>query len=137
MSDALAYTRYELLRTLRNRRFFFFSLGFPLVLYFLIAGPNRHEHDFGGTGHLGAAVLHGRARLVRHDERDALLRRAHRGRARGRLEPPAAHQPALAARLLPREGAHRLRDGAAQHGRALRRRGLARRQPVGAATGWR
>ena len=48
--SALTYTRYELLRTFRNRRFFFFSLGFPLVLYFLIAGPNRNEHDFGGTG---------------------------------------------------------------------------------------
>ena len=42
--------RYELLRTFRNRRFFFFSLGFPLVLYFLIAAPNRNEHDLGGTG---------------------------------------------------------------------------------------
>ena len=38
-----AYTRYEILRTFRNRRFFVFSLGFPLVLYFLIAGaqPQR------------------------------------------------------------------------------------------------
>ena len=27
------YIRYELLRTFRNRRFFVFSLGFPLVLY--------------------------------------------------------------------------------------------------------
>ena len=30
-------------RTFRNRRFFLFSLGFPLVLYFLIAAPNRDE----------------------------------------------------------------------------------------------
>jgi ABC-2 type transport system permease protein len=45
-----AYTRYELLRTVRNRRFFVFSLGFPLVLYFLIAGPQRNQHDLGGTG---------------------------------------------------------------------------------------
>jgi ABC-2 type transport system permease protein len=45
-----AYLRYELLRTLRNRRFFFFSLGFPLVLYFLIAGPNKDKHNLGGTG---------------------------------------------------------------------------------------
>jgi ABC-2 type transport system permease protein len=44
------YLRYEILRTLRNRRFFFLSLGFPLVLYFLIAAPNRHETDLGGTG---------------------------------------------------------------------------------------
>jgi ABC-2 type transport system permease protein len=46
----LAYTRFELLRVLRNRRFFFLSLGFPLVLYFLIAGPNRNVHDFQKTG---------------------------------------------------------------------------------------
>ena len=48
--SALAYTRYELLRTMRNRRFFVLSLGFPLVLYFLIAGPNRNVHNLGGTG---------------------------------------------------------------------------------------
>ncbi len=48
--STLGYTRYELLRTLRNRRFFFLSLGFPLVLYFLIAGPQRHVRDFGGSG---------------------------------------------------------------------------------------
>jgi ABC-2 type transport system permease protein len=45
-----AYTRYELLRTVRNRRFFVFSLGFPLVLFFLIAGPQRDVHNLGGTG---------------------------------------------------------------------------------------
>lgn len=47
---SLAYTRYELLRTLRNRRFFFLSLGFPVVLYYLIAAPNRHIRDLDGTG---------------------------------------------------------------------------------------
>jgi ABC-2 type transport system permease protein len=44
------YLGYELLRTFRNRRFFFFSLGFPLVLYFLIAGPNQNTHNLRGTG---------------------------------------------------------------------------------------
>jgi ABC-2 type transport system permease protein len=34
----------------RNRRFFVFSLAFPLILYFLIAGPNRGEGDIGGSG---------------------------------------------------------------------------------------
>jgi ABC-2 type transport system permease protein len=48
--NSLAYTRFELLRTVRNRRFFTFSLGFPLVLYFLIAGPNRNEHDLASSG---------------------------------------------------------------------------------------
>ena len=37
------YTRYEVLRTFRNVRFFIFSLIFPLVLFLLIAGPNRHQ----------------------------------------------------------------------------------------------
>jgi ABC-2 type transport system permease protein len=49
MSSAI-YTRYEVLRTFRNRRFFIFSLGFPLVLYYLIAGPNRDVTDLGGSG---------------------------------------------------------------------------------------
>jgi len=44
------YTKFELLRTFRNRRFFIFSLVFPLVLYYLIAGPNRNETDLSGTG---------------------------------------------------------------------------------------
>lgn len=44
------YTRFELLRTVRNRKFLLFSLAFPLVLYFLIATPNRDEHDIGGSG---------------------------------------------------------------------------------------
>ncbi len=45
-----AYTRLELRRSSRNARFLFFSLAFPLLLYFFIAGPNRHEQDFGDTG---------------------------------------------------------------------------------------
>jgi ABC-2 type transport system permease protein len=46
----LLYTRYELLRTLRNRRFFLLSLGFPLILYFVIVSPNRHVQNFNGSG---------------------------------------------------------------------------------------
>jgi ABC-2 type transport system permease protein len=49
MSVAL-YTRYELLRTFRNKRFLLFAFGFPLVLYVLIAAPNRHVHDLNGSG---------------------------------------------------------------------------------------
>lgn len=37
------YLRYELVRTFRNRRFFFVSLGFPLVFFYLIAGTNRRQ----------------------------------------------------------------------------------------------
>lgn len=48
--NAVAYTRYELLRTVRERRLLLFGLGFPLILYFVIAIPNRHIKDFSGTG---------------------------------------------------------------------------------------
>ena len=48
--NAAVYARYELLRAFRNRRFFIMSFGFPLVLYYAIAAPNRHVHDLGGTG---------------------------------------------------------------------------------------
>lgn len=44
------FTRYELLRTIRNRRFLVFSLAFPLLLYVLVAGPNRQVHDLRHTG---------------------------------------------------------------------------------------
>ena len=36
------YLRYEVLRTFRNRRFLIFSLSFPLILFYAVAGPNRH-----------------------------------------------------------------------------------------------
>lgn len=40
--SSFTYTRYELLRTLRNRRFLLLSLVFPLILYFVLAGPRAH-----------------------------------------------------------------------------------------------
>jgi len=46
----LLYTRFELLRAFRNRRFFIFSFGFPIVLYFLIAAPQKSTHDLASTG---------------------------------------------------------------------------------------
>jgi ABC-2 type transport system permease protein len=48
--SGLLYTRFELLRAFRNRRFFIFSFGFPIVLYFLIAGPQANTHNLAGTG---------------------------------------------------------------------------------------
>jgi ABC-2 type transport system permease protein len=38
----LTYIHYEILRTVRNRRFLIFSLIFPLILFLAIAGENRH-----------------------------------------------------------------------------------------------
>jgi ABC-2 type transport system permease protein len=44
------YIRYELLRTVRNTRYFVLAFGFPIVIYLLIAGPNRNADDISGTG---------------------------------------------------------------------------------------
>jgi ABC-2 type transport system permease protein len=38
----LTYVRYEVLRTVRNRRFLIFSLVFPLILFLTIAGAHRN-----------------------------------------------------------------------------------------------
>lgn len=48
--SGLLYMRFELLRAFRNRRFFIFSFGFPLVLYFLIAAPQKNIHNLAGSG---------------------------------------------------------------------------------------
>ena len=47
--NGMLYTRYELVRAFRNRRFFFFSLGFPLVLFIIIAGPQSGNDNFAGS----------------------------------------------------------------------------------------
>jgi ABC-2 type transport system permease protein len=41
--SSATYVRYEVLRVFRNRRFFLFSLVFPVVLFVLVAGPNRDQ----------------------------------------------------------------------------------------------
>jgi ABC-2 type transport system permease protein len=43
MTTMTTYTRYELLRAFRSVRFFIFSFVFPLILFLLVAGPNRHQ----------------------------------------------------------------------------------------------
>ena len=47
MTSAAVYTRYELLRTLRNRQSFLFSLALPAVLFLAVAASNRGV-DIGG-----------------------------------------------------------------------------------------
>lgn len=49
MSGA-TYMRYELLRILRARRFVVLALGFPLALFYLIAGPNRNTTNLASSG---------------------------------------------------------------------------------------
>ena len=73
--NTIVYTRFELLRAFRNVRFSLFSIVFPLLLFFLVAGPNRHE-QLGGipfatyymTGMIAwgamAAVMSGGARIA-------------------------------------------------------------------------
>ncbi|MGB9378978.1 MAG: ABC transporter permease [Mycobacteriales bacterium] len=46
--STLTYTRYEMVRLLRNKQSLIFSLAFPIVMYFLLAGPNKDNHNFGG-----------------------------------------------------------------------------------------
>jgi ABC-2 type transport system permease protein len=48
--SAATYTRYELRRTFREKRLFIFAFGFPVILYYVIAAPNRNAQDFLGTG---------------------------------------------------------------------------------------
>ena len=55
--SGILYLRFELVRTFRNRRFLLFSLGFPLVLYFVIAAPQAGDHNFGGSG-VSAALFY-------------------------------------------------------------------------------
>lgn len=49
--STLTYTRFELLRMFRNRQAFLFSLVFPIIMYFLLAAPNKDNHNFGGDDH--------------------------------------------------------------------------------------
>jgi ABC-2 type transport system permease protein len=53
--NTVAYTRMEVLRTVRNRQSMIFSVAFPVIMYFLLAAPNKNEHNFGGseTRHTG------------------------------------------------------------------------------------
>ena len=73
--SAGTYTRLEVLRTFRNTRFFILSLAFPLVLFYAVAGTNRHTKLDGigfplyymvGMASFGAmsAVVAGGARIA-------------------------------------------------------------------------
>ncbi|HEV7205758.1 MAG TPA: ABC transporter permease [Jatrophihabitans sp.] len=47
MSTA-TYQKFELLRAVRNRQALVFTVFFPIVMFFLLAGPNKDNHNFGG-----------------------------------------------------------------------------------------
>jgi ABC-2 type transport system permease protein len=46
--SALTYTRFEIIRTFRNKRFFVFSLIFPLIMFFTIGGSAKNSDQLGG-----------------------------------------------------------------------------------------
>ena len=85
------YVRYELLRTFRNRRFFVFSLVFPLMLFLLDRraeqGRDARRHRRSPRYYMAGMVV------VGHDGCGHRRRGPHRRRAHDRLEPPAARQP--------------------------------------------
>lgn len=56
MSKINVYAKYELLRLFRNKQFLIFTLVFPLVMFFLIAAPNRNAKGFGATADNPAGV---------------------------------------------------------------------------------
>jgi ABC-2 type transport system permease protein len=74
--SSLTYLSYEMKRTFRNRRFFFFSLAFPLLLFLSVGGSQRDteiapgvpflEYYMVGMAGWGAmtAVLAGGARIA-------------------------------------------------------------------------
>ena len=44
---AVTYLRFEVLRNFRTWQFVFFSLAWPLIVFFTVAGPNRHATFIG------------------------------------------------------------------------------------------
>lgn len=74
--SSLTYTRFEIVRTFRNKRFFFFSLVFPLLMFLaiggsakssdMIAGISVREYYMISMATFGAmmAVLGGAARIA-------------------------------------------------------------------------
>ena len=135
--SAVAYTRYELLRTVRERRLLLFGFGFPLVLYFVIAVPQPAHQGLRRHRHQRAAVLHGLAGVVRDDDVDGLDRRADRRRAPGGWTRQLRITPLSAACVPPREGAHRLRDGGRSASRCCTSGRAARRAACRPASGSR
>ena len=136
--NPLVYTRYELLRTLRNRRFFILSLGFPLVLYFVIASPQppraRLRRDAASRLPLyymvGLAAFGTMSAMLSSGARIAAERAVGWNRQ-------LRITPAVDAHVLPREGPDRLHDGAAQPARAVPRRAPRSASACRRATGWR
>src|SRR5258708_38646634 len=99
-----AYLRYEALRHFRNVRFVIFSLAWPLILFFAVAGPQR-RHTFDGIGFplyfmTGMAVLRPLIPVI--SARGGILPPGSPG-----WTPPLRHTPRPSRRALGAELAHR------------------------------
>ncbi|MEA2126186.1 MAG: type transport system permease protein [Solirubrobacteraceae bacterium] len=53
----MSYVRSEVLRTFRNRRAFIFSIVFPLILFWVIAAPQKDD-DIGQGLHISVALYY-------------------------------------------------------------------------------
>ena len=120
------YTGFELLRTFRNRRFMIISLAFPLVLFFLVAGPDRDQH-LGGIPFTvyymtGMAAWGGMAAMLSCGTRIATERSV--GWTR-QLRTTPLPDPLL----LPRQAPDRVRARVARHRAALRGGAFVGRSP--------
>ena len=128
MAGTLALTKAELTRLMHNKRYFIFTVGFPVILYLLIG----RQVSTTGLRHRVRGLLHDRDGHVRR-----LQRRAERQRAadlageEGRLDPPAQAHPAAGQRLRghqdPRLAGH---HGAGHRHRAAARPLLRQRPPA-------
>ncbi len=96
MNAAAVYTRFEILRSFRNGRFAFFSVVFPVVLYFVHRRTHPQVRSFGDSGI--SAPLYYMVGLVSFGTMvgDDLRRRPDRRRADHGMDPAAADHPALA-----------------------------------------
>jgi ABC-2 type transport system permease protein len=126
-----AYTRYELLRAFRNRRFFIFTVAFPLGLYFAIAAPNRNESSLADSGI--SAPLYFMIGLISFGTMTAMLaaRRTNSHRAHPGLEPATPDYAARRLGLFPDEARRRLPDGGPDDRPALPCRDQSRRTTAG------
>ncbi|MGN6606712.1 MAG: ABC transporter permease [Jatrophihabitans sp.] len=52
------YLKFEVLRTFRNKRAFIFSIGIPIIMYYLLATPNRNSNTFLKQAGIGAPLFY-------------------------------------------------------------------------------
>ena len=56
--SSMTYVKYELLRTFRNKRAFFFTLAFPLILFLVFGLTNKNAKIDIGSGRQITFILY-------------------------------------------------------------------------------